>query len=189
VLGSYSGTTLTLITTNSEITGTYNASSSLVLITTNGAVQTDTSVGHTLSITTSNAPIHGPVSFIGKAGAFDATLRTTNGPLDVLVPKLPVGAALSLDARTSNDVASLVLPASFEGRIWQSTSNSATPKLEVAEGLHDPAGKGREYVVSSVSSGKKERENRVGWGSERGSGHVRLTTSNGAVGVRIVQEP
>ena len=189
VLGSYSGTTLTLVTTNAEITGTYNASSSLVLKTTNGAVQTDTSIGHTLSITTSNAPIHGAVSFIVKAGAFDATLHTTNGPLDILVPKLPVGAALSLNARTSNDVASLILPASFEGRIWQSTSNSGTPKLEVAQGLRDPAGKGREYIVSSVSSGKKEREDRVGWGNERGSGYVRLTTSNGAAGVRIVQEP
>jgi len=43
----------------------------------------------------------------------------------------------------------------------QSTSNSGTPKLKVAEGLHDPAGKRREYVVTSVSSGKKEREDRV----------------------------
>ena len=189
VLGSYSGTTLTLVTTNDEITGIYNASSSLVLKTTYGAVQTDTSVGHTLSITTSNAPIHGPVSFIGKAGAFDATLHTTNGPLDVLVPNLPLGATLSLNARTSNDVANLILPASYEGRIWQSTSNSGTPKLEVAHGLRDPAGNGREYIVTSVSSGKKEREDRVGWGNERGSGHVRLTTTNGAEGVRIVQEP
>jgi len=46
VLGSYSGTTLTLIIIISDITGTYNASSSLILKPTNGAAQTDTSVDH-----------------------------------------------------------------------------------------------------------------------------------------------
>jgi len=50
---------------------------------------------------------HGLVSVIGKARALDATLRATNDALDVLVPNLPIGAALSLNARTSNDVASL----------------------------------------------------------------------------------
>jgi len=78
----------------------------LVLKTTNGAVQADTNVGHTLSISTSNAPVRGPISFIRKAGVFDATLHSTNVALGVLVPELPFGAVLSLNARTSNNVAS-----------------------------------------------------------------------------------
>ena len=71
-----------------------------------------------MSMPTSAAPIHGPVSFVGKSDAFDAASRTEDGPLDVPVPKLPVGAALSLNARASNDVTNLVLPSSFEVRIW-----------------------------------------------------------------------
>ena len=116
-----------------------------------------------LRIMIPNAPIHSLVSFIGKVEAFDATLRTTNDPLNVLVPKLPISAALSLNARTSNDVAILVLPATFEGRLWQSTRNSGTSKLEAATGLHNPARERRVYVVTSLLSGKKEHEDRVRW--------------------------
>ena len=46
--------------------------------------------------------------------------------------------------------------------------------------MRDPTGKERRYVVTNVSSENRELEDRVGWGSERGSGHVRLTSSNGA---------
>jgi len=66
---------------------------------------------------TSNALIHGLGTFIGKAGTFDATLRTSAGPVEVLVPQLTIGAALSQNAWPSNVVVSLVLPASFEARI------------------------------------------------------------------------
>jgi len=186
ISGTYSGSTLTLVTTNAVISGTYNATS-LTLKTTNGAVDVDTTVGRTVTISSSNAHIRGPISFIGDARSFDANVHTTNGAIEIRVPTLPLGAELGLDARTSNAGSGLTLPSTFEGSIWQYTSNSGAPSLVINLGMRDPSGRGREYTVQSVENGRRQREDLVGWGYERGAGHVRMKTSNGASAVRIVQ--
>jgi len=187
ILGTYSGDMLTMGAPNGYISGTFNASW-LTIETTNGAIDVDATVYHGLIFTSTNAPIRGPISFVGNAKTFSAELSTSNSAIDVRVPKLPYGAALSLNARTANAAASLVLPATFEGRIWQGTSNSGTPKLNVEKDLRDPLGKRREYVVASVTGGKGHREDLVGWGTARGAGNITVATSNGASAVSIVQE-
>ncbi|KAH7090931.1 hypothetical protein BKA62DRAFT_776426 [Auriculariales sp. MPI-PUGE-AT-0066] len=183
--------TIAAATSNARIVGSYTASDRLSLTTSNGLIDASVNLdGPSLILRTSNAAIKGTARLTAPNGRSahrrEVILKASNGVIDWTLATLPIGAQLSLDARTSNSQAHLTLPSTYEGRIQQSTSNAGTPTLDVDVRRADPDRRGREYVVTSVSSGKRERTDHVSWGGERASGQVKFSSSNGRVGVRVV---
>ncbi|KAH7096747.1 hypothetical protein BKA62DRAFT_644044 [Auriculariales sp. MPI-PUGE-AT-0066] len=179
-------------TTNAKISGAFTVARALNLHTTNGQIQPQVVLGSTsvstptLNLDTTNAPITGTARLVDST-AFSAIVRTGNGKLDFAVTALPVDATLMLDATSSNSPASLVLPASFEGAVYQRTSNSGVPAFTYNV-AGDPKGRGRAYQHETISADKRERKDRVFWGKDDGhiDGQVNLITTNGRAGVEIV---
>ncbi|KAF7350932.1 hypothetical protein MSAN_01655300 [Mycena sanguinolenta] len=184
---------------NGRITGTYAVVDSLTLKTTNGAIDVAASITGSssslerpqdITMQTSNGPLNyivnlGPTA--GEAGSFRVKADTTNGNMRGKIVSAPLNSVLAVDAKTSNNKASLALPSTYEGSFAISTSNAAATLEYPPPGQKDPACgsdakcKDRERVVHAGSNKKYSVQGTVHWDPKNARrGNVNLGSSNGA---------
>ncbi|KAJ6497451.1 hypothetical protein C8R45DRAFT_1093826 [Mycena sanguinolenta] len=184
---------------NGRITGTYAVVHSLILKTTNGAIDASASITgqsslqkrQDITMQTTNGPINyvvnlGPTA--REAGLFNVKAYTSNGKMTGKIVSAPLNSVLAVDAKTSNEKASLALPSTYEGSFAISTSNAAATIHSPPPRQKDPACdsdakcKDRERVVRSGSNTKRSVQGTVHWDPQNARlGNVNLRSSNGAV--------
>ncbi|KAJ7742385.1 hypothetical protein B0H14DRAFT_2407145 [Mycena olivaceomarginata] len=125
----------TVQSSNDRITGTYAVDNSLDIRTSNGyfnvvaSITNETHSNKTKDITlrTSNSLLDytinlGPTT--GEVGTFRVETETSNAKLTGRIASAPLNSAIMVNARSSNDATSLVLPIIYEGTFELSTSNA-----------------------------------------------------------------
>ncbi|KAF8896718.1 hypothetical protein CPB85DRAFT_1328869 [Mucidula mucida] len=176
-------------TSNGPITGHYITSGDLVLKTSNAPVKVTVEFGAaadhaTLDIVTSNNYINADISALSSSSS-RVTARTSNGPLFAKIVNLPNIAALSLDARTSNNGAEVFLPAAYEGSYTLKTSR-LIPQVKADGDIEDPMGRGRRRSVTTKMASRGVRAGNVYWDDqEKNKGTVSVQTSNGPITLHL----
>ncbi|KAJ6497441.1 hypothetical protein C8R45DRAFT_1072023 [Mycena sanguinolenta] len=188
---------------NGPITGNYAVVDSLTLKTTNGAIDVTASItGNStlektqdITMQTTNGPINyivdlGPTA--GDAGSFRVKATTSNDKVTAKIVSAPLNSVLAIDTRTSNHLASLALPSTYEGSFSISTSNSAAAVSRTNPQEKDPAcgssakckGRKRTFYLTKVT--KSSSKGSVYWDSQNTDrGSVVLSSSNGAATLYI----
>ncbi|KAF7350922.1 hypothetical protein MSAN_01654300 [Mycena sanguinolenta] len=188
---------------NGPITGIYAVVDSLILKASNGAIDVvasitgNSSLAKTQNITmqTSNGPIKyvvdlGPTA--GDAGSFRVKATTSNHKVTAKIVSAPLNSVLAIDARTSNHLASLALPSTYEGSFAISTSHSSAAVSRTNPQEKDPAcgsdakceGRKRTFYLTKVT--KSSAKGSVYWESQNADrGSVILGSSNGAATLYI----
>ncbi|KIM49587.1 hypothetical protein M413DRAFT_438772 [Hebeloma cylindrosporum] len=182
-----------IITSNGEIKGTFNTSSSLVLSTSNGKIEVGVGLESSGSETnfdahTSNGAIDADISLISTSssggGVFDVTTTTSNSDLNIDFPASPVNSHLEVLARTSNGVANIYLNPAYEGRFSLATSSVFRTSVHEHKEVVDPSGRGRQRQLQYKQVGRGTLEGTVQWQGPKGEGKP-----NGAVVVRTSNSP
>ncbi|KIK61197.1 hypothetical protein GYMLUDRAFT_243849 [Collybiopsis luxurians FD-317 M1] len=94
-----------------------------------------------------NVNIHNPSSIFSQSSPGYSITMSTDGPIDLLVPSLPLDSALRLAASSTDGRVTARLPATYEGAYTLSTSKFPG---QVYIGHHeDPAGLGRQRMLGS----------------------------------------
>jgi len=177
---------------NGPIIGSFNVSSSLKLVTSNGKIQVDVNMRSDkaskptdLVMRTSNGPVEASLELIAADSPADSAFRiqstTSNNHNDVAVKAQPLGTSLvTVDSKTSNSKASVLLPPPFEGSFTLRTSN-AQPNV-VADDVEDPSGEGRRRQLTWSRYGNTAN-GLVNWGAPRSKpkSWVHLESSNSPV--------
>ncbi|KAF5381736.1 hypothetical protein D9615_005391 [Tricholomella constricta] len=188
--GALCGERAFIQTSDAEVNGYFCGSNLLSVRTSNARIHTiammfaqaqgaETKV----HLQTTNAPA---VAFLSVESDFteaklSATIHTSNGKLNVNMPRQPFGgnASFYLDASTSNAPATVVLHPDYEGTYDLKTS-VADALIEETD-MKDPSGMGRERTVERTSEGHRTRGS-IFWsyngepseeGKKRGSVRVR----------------
>ncbi|KAF9018920.1 hypothetical protein BDZ89DRAFT_959656, partial [Hymenopellis radicata] len=177
---------------NAAITGHYVSSGDLTIQTSNGAIRASVEFGNPksvrasrLDISSENAIIDTQITVVGKKS--EIVTRTSNGALFVKVLDAPIDSNLDLDARTSNSIAEVLLPDTYEGSYALTTSNSpAEVRNEREWTVKDPAGKGRKRSVVNRTSSKGTSAGNIYWDAKAADrGMVKVKSSNGGVTLRL----
>ncbi|KAF8161729.1 hypothetical protein K438DRAFT_1942246 [Mycena galopus ATCC 62051] len=177
---------------NGRISGSYVVVDSLDLRTGNGAIDVAVTVAEgssskktkVITMQTSNNAIDytvnlGPTS--GKADSFHVKATSSNGRLTGNIVSAPLDSVLAVDAKTSNNKASVTLPSTYEGRFSVSTSNAPSAVQRVDTHPQDPAGKGRTRTIQTEGNAKKGITGFVHWDKKNaGRGKATVVSSNGA---------
>jgi len=146
------------VTQNSQITGTYNVTSSLEPLTSNGNIDVvvnlhdeDIAGLAEVKMHTANGPIHANVNLASKetGGNFAVAASTQNSPINIDFLSAPVDSALSLSAHTSIAPVGVKLHETYQGAFKLRTSLSRARVIQNQERT-DPAGKGRKRKVTGV---------------------------------------
>ncbi|KIY70014.1 hypothetical protein CYLTODRAFT_488491 [Cylindrobasidium torrendii FP15055 ss-10] len=170
--------------TNGPIRGHYSSDNDLILRTTNGPIEVEAQFGGKIfDASTTNSRLEANVIATGSKPTIRAA--TSNGPLHLAVQEMPVGAALTLNAETSNNAARVSLPATYEGAFLLSTTNQA---LYVTQReVKDPEGKGRQRTVTQNRvSAKGFIKGDVYWSpSSRSRGNVDVKSTNAKVFLEV----
>ncbi|KAF8641436.1 hypothetical protein AX16_009949 [Volvariella volvacea WC 439] len=195
-VGSVNGEEIIIKTTNSPITGSFNASSSLKLETANAQIDVavhlhnaDESKPTTLDATTVNSPLKAAISLTSAqltGGAFKVDATTSAGGLELAVYDAPVDHTLTLRGQNSYSPIKAILPASYEGSIDGQTTWSRF-NLRYDPAAEDPAGRGRQrHLDVTRVRGSSDFEGKVYW-SEKGRdrGSVELVTSFSPVNLEL----
>ncbi|KAH9917214.1 hypothetical protein B0H21DRAFT_827856 [Amylocystis lapponica] len=192
-------------TTNGAISGSYHASARLSLSTSNADVGATINLYHDnadihhndikkpatrLEIETSNGAIVTPMHLIstaasGGGGAFSIFAKSTDGPLALDVPSMPLDAVLRLDAETSNAAATVTVHRAFEGSVQLRTSRGETD-VQLGQ-VEDPAGRGRKRQAF-MAQHEHALDGGVGWDESlggRAKGSLFVSSSNAPVIVRL----
>ncbi|KAJ6497438.1 hypothetical protein C8R45DRAFT_982897 [Mycena sanguinolenta] len=180
---------------NCSIIGVFAVVDSLELKTSNAVLDANVSITgdsglektRDITMETSNGSLNYVVDFgptAGKAGSFHVKADTSNGKMTGKIVSAPLNSVLAVDAKTSNEKASLALPSTYEGSFAVSTSNAAatfktTDQNDPACGS-DASCRGRHYHLMKVT--KSSVKGSVCWDSQNAyRGNVNLGSSNGAV--------
>ncbi|KAG8901229.1 hypothetical protein FRB99_005470 [Tulasnella sp. 403] len=183
-------------TTNSPISGSFNATSFLLLATSNGYIDVDIGASNedwhkptSINLITSNARIEADIVLTSStktdgdpaAPGFSINPTTSNGRLHIAIPSAPVGSHINVGARTSNAAAWLGLPPAYEGKVALSTYNGVVNVIPHPN-TEDPSGHGhsRTWKIDKAMMGRVV-EGRVWWGPEkdhRELGYAEVRTSN-----------
>ncbi|KAF5355556.1 hypothetical protein D9758_006308 [Tetrapyrgos nigripes] len=179
-------------TSSGSITGTYDAVGDLSLKTSNGKIEvtvnlTSSSNKGVLAMKNSNGRIEADVNLLSGSGKaqddhFTASSITSNGEIILNVLSLPYESSLNLEAKTSNQDATVKVPQTFEGHYTLSTSNAAPALHRDERSENDPAGEGRARQVVSKSRMKSWMQGNVYWEKEHENrSDVRVRSSNARV--------
>lgn len=133
-----------------------------------------------------NRRIHSNLFLRGPPGdsAFAVQAITSNSPANIRAVAQPPNSPLTLDVRTSNSPAVVLLPTAFEGPFTLRTSFFNVPVLRTGDGaVEDPTGEGRERTVEVTRQVRSVMEGKVYWGewTTQGKGWVHVTSSNSPV--------
>ncbi|KAF7289248.1 hypothetical protein MIND_01386300 [Mycena indigotica] len=197
-IGHLMSSTASVRSSGGGITGTYVTKGPLNLITSNGAIDVSISVTSDTDrqvpvlMTTSNAQINAVVDLISTSnsgGSFLVQPKTSNGRLTTTIKSLPIDGKLKLEARTSNSLAQVALPLTYEGGFSLATSNAATLVQRRGSSERDPkcpdSGEcegQRSRTVSTRMVRKTSAAGVVHWDAKNAQrGDVSLKTSNGGV--------
>ncbi|KAL0577701.1 hypothetical protein V5O48_004305 [Marasmius crinis-equi] len=171
-------------TSNGPITGHYSSTGSLRLKTDNSVIRVNVDMTATGSsdgkvyLETSNGPVEANVKFHPfdkkTPGNFTFDAITTNGGLRLDVQDMPLDSQLEMNARTTNGLAHVWLPAPYEGSFVLETSN-LTPQVNAAK-KRDPWGKGRSRKVEQWRR-NREMAGSVYWGEKKKAEKSTLTVS------------
>ncbi|CAK5284905.1 unnamed protein product [Mycena citricolor] len=194
---------IVLRSSNGAISGILSATESIDVSTSNGRVDLslvlegkDDDVVKNLSVKTSNSDVMANVTLStasAQGGCFTLLTQTSNGRLDTRILSAPLDSTLKIEARTSNNAASLALPAAYEGSFSVATSNGPAtvhrvegrerdPRCVVAGGDCEP----RERQVKITAPRKGQAAGTVYWDEGNASrGEVTLKTSNANADIYI----
>lgn len=119
-----------------------------------------------------------------RGGIFSVGARTSNGKIDLNLPRIPVDSIVHLDARTSNAPANVAVSAAYEGSFRLRTS-TATPsvKHDRNEDSKDPSGLQRPRSLM-LAQNKGSAYGTVFWGAGRSRnqlGNIEIRSSNADV--------
>ncbi|KAJ7798637.1 hypothetical protein B0H14DRAFT_3492331 [Mycena olivaceomarginata] len=193
----------TVRSSNGRITGTYAVDDSLDIRTSNGHIDvvasinngTDSKKTKDITLRTSNSPLDytidlGPTA--GKAGTFRVKTETSNAKLTGRIASAPLNSAIMVNAKSSNDATSLLLPITYEGTFELSTSNAGILVDQLNPKERDPACgadaecKGRNRSLHMTNISKRSATGSVFWDKENENrGKVVVTTSNNPVTVHV----
>ncbi|KAJ6593323.1 hypothetical protein B0H19DRAFT_918784 [Mycena capillaripes] len=124
----------TIQTSNSHISGSFDASSSLRLVTSNAPIDATVNLHNQnifatteLVLQTRNAQLQSDVNLAtsaatGQGGKFTVKAVTSDAPLVMTFPTSPTHSVLKLDAQTSNSPANVWLNHAFEGEFALASS-------------------------------------------------------------------
>ncbi|KAF7350921.1 hypothetical protein MSAN_01654200 [Mycena sanguinolenta] len=192
-----------VMSSNGRITGTYAVVDSLTLKTSEGAINVTASItGNSslektkdISMQTSNGPLNYVVdlgSTVGEAGSFRVKATTSNDKVTAKIVSAPLNSVLDVEARTSNHLASLVLPSTYEGSFAILTSSSTAAVSRTNPQEKDPAcdsdakckGRKRTFYLTEVTESCSKGS--IYWDSQNADrGSVVLGSSNGAATLYI----
>ncbi|CAK5279697.1 unnamed protein product [Mycena citricolor] len=194
--------TIKLKSSNSQVSGQFVASESFNLDTSNGKVivdltmnSDDPSVAKKVSIYTSNHELDALIKLStpsGTGGIFPVDVATSNGKLSAKILSAPIDTTLRVNARTSNALAVLELPATYEGTFEVATSNAATAVHQANPDVPDPkcrrrgpsCGRSRQLVTRMHSKGTVAGS--VYWDRENEArGEAVLKSSNGPAAIYL----
>jgi hypothetical protein len=123
---------------------------------------------------------------LGQAGTFHIRAHTLNAPLQAEIASAPLDSVLTVDAKTSNRVASVALPSTYEGSFEVVTSNAPATFERVNPGARDPACErdetcsGRSRSVRATAAKRSSVAGTAYWDQKNADrGKVSLTSSNG----------
>ncbi|OBZ77938.1 54S ribosomal protein L16, mitochondrial [Grifola frondosa] len=200
VVGSLAAEYAELSTTNGNIQGSFNTSTTLELITSNGAIHAsvglfsrDDGMVTRLLMKTSNGKIDSSVNLVsssenGTGGAFQVGAYTSNAPISITHPSAPVDSVLHLEARTSNSPAIITMHKTFEGSFSLTSSPFIPPSVEAGDVVEDPAHRGRRRSVDVHTIRRGQVEGRVAWlpseNDPKAMGSAKISTSN--AGLRLI---
>ncbi|KAJ7270173.1 hypothetical protein B0H12DRAFT_827771 [Mycena haematopus] len=193
----------TVRSSNGRISGTYAVVDSLDLHTSNGAIDVAVLITDGRSskktqdiiMKTSNHAIDYTVNLgptTGKAGSFRVNADTSNGKVTGKIVSAPLNSVFAISAKTSNHLASLTLPSTYEGSFAVSTSNAAATVNRVNPEEKDPACgsdarcNGRSRIVYTTAVTKTSVKGIVQWDTRNADrGKVVVASSNGAATLYI----
>ncbi|KAJ6593222.1 hypothetical protein B0H19DRAFT_1089436 [Mycena capillaripes] len=182
---------------NGLISGSYTVCESLDLQTSNDPIKVTVTINGSgsgskknLSMRTSNGVLDALVNLgtsSGEAGTFNVKAQTSNAQLKTKIVYAPLDSVVTVDARTSNEEASVTLPSTYEGSFSLTTSNAPVSVRRVNPNEHDPACdshqqscKERTRIVEQKVVTKRSVSGNVHWDKKNANrGKVTLTTSNG----------
>ncbi|THH26317.1 hypothetical protein EUX98_g7871 [Antrodiella citrinella] len=184
-----------LKTSNSPIEGKITAFRHLELHTSNGPLKTDITLSNrnganatSLVLSTQNSLIQSSISLISltetsTGGSFDIAATTSNSPIDVVYPTIPVNSTLKFDGRSSNSPVRATLHTGYEGSFALATSMWNKPAIHFDRSAEDPSGAGRRRALETISLGYGAHNGHVYWGSgaRKNAGSVQLSTFNADV--------
>ncbi|KAH7911376.1 hypothetical protein BJ138DRAFT_1101101 [Hygrophoropsis aurantiaca] len=179
-------------TSNSNIKGHFNATSRLTLRTSNGPItgtvdiSNDPTSGteYAVALETSNSRINTSIKLTstnGTHGLFKVDATTSNDPVNLSYAYSPVDSTLKCNVHSSNSRVDIRMYQAFEGGFEVSTSNSHASVERLDK--EDPSGEERRRVVRLTRNPVRGQvSGNLYWqdGSHRGSGFVKVSTSNGA---------
>ncbi|KAJ7817248.1 hypothetical protein B0H14DRAFT_3742419 [Mycena olivaceomarginata] len=193
----------TVRSSNGRITGTYAVDDSLDIRTSNNYINvvasinngTDSKKTKGITLRTSNSPLDytidlGPTA--GKAGTFRVKTETSNAKSTGRIASAPLNSAIMVNARSSNDATSLLLPITYEGTVELSTSSAGILVDQLNPKERDPACgadaecKGRNRSLRMTNISKRSATGFVFWDKENANrGKVVFTTSNNPVTLHV----
>ena len=155
---------VTVVTTNAHITGTFNVTDSLHLVTANGRIDVAATLYHNgarhastnATMITTNGGISARTSLLSSAPArtgssFALTLAPPEGALDVVVPVQPPDSTLVLTGATTHAPVDARLPAAFKGAFVLNAPGGGTSmraSVVVDTATRDPEGLRRIRAVT-----------------------------------------
>ena len=187
---------VTVVTTNAHITGTFNVTDSLHLVTANGRIDVAATLYHdgarhastNATMINTNGGISARTNLFssapaGTGGSFALTLANTNGALDLAVPVQPPDSTLVLTGATTGAPVDARLPTAFEGAFVLDAPGGGVAQAVVDTTARDPAGHGRARAVTRYEASPRHVAGEVSWGAPGAGarGSVQLSSVGKAV--------
>ncbi|KAF8829567.1 hypothetical protein HHX47_DHR3000488 [Lentinula edodes] len=137
-----------------------------------------------VSMKTNNGHIRAALTMASDFNAvkLNASLHTTNGVLNVTMPRMPFldpDYKFIIDASTTNAASSVFLSPDFAGTFDLRTSHNGKTQVRWDSGMRDPWGKGRKHKLDMAHYEDVHKSGKVYWGDEAPEtmGDIRVKTT------------